>query len=517
MNSYYSAAYMALFLPLTVLMYQLMPQKKRWLVLLAASYLFFYAISGKLVLFILFSSFSIHHIGLWLDHLASLKEPKKVIMQKKRKVLTFAIILHLGLLVGLKYTPFFIANLNQVIDYLGFPLQIHLARYALPIGISFYTLQAVSYMVDVYRGKIQADTNLGRLCLFLAFFPQIMEGPICRYEQTALQLYEGRSVTYHQLTFGLQRILYGTFKKMVIADRLNPLIQTIFANYQDFSGEMILVGAVAFTLQLYMEFSGTMDVVIGSAEIFGIQMPENFRQPFFSRSISEFWKRWHITLGSWFKDYVFYPVAMSKKSKKWTLQARKKIGPIYGPILCGGIALFAVWICNGFWHGTGWNYLFFGIYHFILIFAGSLVLPLSRQLTKKWHIDREHWLFQGIQIGRTFVLVCVGELFFHANGLRAGLAMFWRMLTTFSFTSFTDGTLFNQGVDAHDFVITLFSLILVCVISLLKEREVRIRQSIATKPLPVRWACYYGLILLIVIFGAYGYGYIPVDPMYANF
>ena len=517
MNSYYSVAYMAVFLPLTILAYQLIPVRKRWLVLLAASYFFFYAISGKLVVFVILSSLSIHHFGLWLEHIDHQEETRKIRMKQKRKVLLFAILLHMGLLVVLKYMPFFLSNLNQVAAVMGLSISWSVPRYALPIGLSFYTLQAVSYMVDVYRGQQKADPHLGRICLYLAFFPQIMEGPIARYRQTADQLYAGRAITYTQLTFGIQRILYGFFKKMVIADRLNPLVKAIFTNYTDYAGEMILLGALAFTLQLYMEFSGTMDVVIGTAEIFGIHLPENFRQPFFSKSISEFWKRWHISLGTWFKDYVFYPVAMSSWSKKLTVRARKKIGPLYGPILCSAFALLAVWIGNGFWHGTGWNFLFFGLYHFTLIFLGSLILPVTRKWSAKWRIDRNHWLYQSWQLVRTFILVCIGELFFHANGLWAGLQMFGRILTTTSLASFQDGTLFSQGLDAQDFIIVLLSLGIVLWVSIQKERQVSIRQMIAAKPIPIRWACYYALILMIIIFGAYGYGYIPVDPMYANF
>ena len=186
-----------------------------------------------------------------------------------------------------------------------------------------------------------------------------------------------------------------------------------------------------------------MDVVIGTAEIFGIRLPENFRQPFFSKSISEFWKRWHISLGTWFKDYVFYPLATSSWSKKLTVRARKKIGPHYGPILCSALHFWR----SGSAMVFAWNRLefpLFGFYHFTLIFLGSLILPVTRKWSAKWRIDRNHWLYQSWQLVRTFILVCIGELFFHANGLWAGLQMFGRILTTTSLRSFQDGTLFSQ-------------------------------------------------------------------------
>lgn len=530
MKSYYSLIFGLFFLPVTVIVYQLFPPKKRWIVLLGASYLFFWSISQQLIVYILFSSLSIHHFGLWMESIdnefklkkpyldkAVLKSERQAMMQKKRYVLLMAISLHLGLLIALKYSAFFIRNMNIAFDFFRFPLWIEVPSFLLPIGISFYSLQAISYMCDVYRGTITADRNLGRLALYLTFFPQLMEGPICRYGEMASQLWQGKSVTYGQLTFGMQRILLGLMKKMVIADRLNPLVDEIFKNYQTYSGEIIFVGAVAYTAQLYMEFSGTMDLVIGTAEIFGIRLPENFRQPFFSRSIAEFWRRWHITLGAWFKDYVFYPVSMSQFSKKLTRKARKKAGNYFGPLLAGGIALLAVWIANGFWHGVGWNYLFFGLYHFVLIFTGSLMIPFFKKIHTTFNIDAHHYAYQAMQMIRTVLLVCVGELFFRADGLYAGMQMFKKMVTAFSLTGLQDGTLLNLGLDRHDFMIVLLAGAMMLIIGILKEKNIEIRKALAVRPLPVRWLVYYMLIMAIVVFGAYGSGYIPVNPMYANF
>lgn len=500
------------------------------MVLLAASYLFFWSISGKLLVYIVFSSLSIHHFGLWFSHLnqqlneekmtmdkKAYKTAEKAFNTKKRYILIFAVFVHLGILITLKYAPFFTENINALFQIFDIPLVLPVARYMLPIGISFYTLQAVSYLVDVYRGVIKADDHLGRLALYLAFFPQIMEGPICRYEQTAMPLWQGKSITYEQLTFGLQRILFGLLKKMVIADRLNPLVKEIFVHYESYQGGIIFFGAIAYTIQLYMEFSGTMDVVIGTAEIFGIRLPENFRQPFFSKTISEFWKRWHITLGTWFKDYIFYPVSMSQFSKRLTVKSRKKIGRYYGPLLTGAIALLAVWLCNGFWHGVGWNYIFFGLYHFALIMAGSLLLPFHKRIIGMAKINTKHSVYQGMQIIRTFIFVCIGELFFRADGLRTGLKMFYRMITTFSFDGFSKEMIFSLGIDQHDLMIVMIALMIIFAVSFLKEKNINLRKTIAKKPVPVRWAVYYMLILMIVIFGAYGSGYTPVDPMYAQF
>lgn len=530
MDSYCSPLYFAFFLPVVVAIYAVLPQRHRWKVLLLASWACFWWISGKLLVYLLASTLAVHYLGLWLGSLlterdgqvrAAERSERKAIKAayagKLRGVLVAGILFHLGLLLVLKYAGFFGSNVNNLLSALGLDWSVPELRFALPIGISFYTLQAISYLTDVYRGTIPPDQNLGRLALYMSFFPALMEGPICRYSDTASQLMEGKPVTWHNLTFGMQRILWGLTKKMVVADRLNPLIQEVFSNHQNHTGAAVALAMVCYTCQLYMEFSGTMDVVIGSAEIFGITLPENFRQPFFSHTISEFWTRWHITLGTWFRDYIFYPVSLSGPMKKLTSNARKRLGNHFGPLLASSVALFCVWFSNGLWHGAGWNYIFFGLYHFALILCGSLFEPLTRGLTGKLHIDRQGKPWRAWQLARTVVLVNIGELFFRADSLRAGIGMFRRMVTHFSLAPFLDGRLLQMGVDGKDFVIVGVTMALALGVSLLHERGISVRAWVAARRTPVRWACYYALILFLIIFGAYGAAYSPVDPIYAGF
>ena len=530
MASYCSLLYVGVFLPAVVLCYGILPQRHRSKVLLAASYVFFWSVSGKLVVFLLASSLSLHHCGLWLDTVrqeqgrilaetdkAERKAVRAQYTRQMRRILLFALLLHIGTLLTLKYAAFFSVNLNHLLEAMHLPALLPVPAFVLPIGISFYTLQAAGYLIDVYRGTARADRNLGRLMLFLGFFPQIMEGPICRYGQTAHALWEGRPLTWQGLTFGMQRILFGMMKKIVIADRLNILIKTVFTNHADYDGGIIALAMVCYTCQLYMEFSGTMDVVLGSAEMFGVRLPENFRQPFFSQSIQEFWTRWHITLGTWFKDYIFYPLSMSGPLKKLTSAARRRLGGHFGPLLTGAVALFAVWLCNGLWHGAGWQYIFFGMYHFALILCASLAAPLTQRVTGALPGGRDAAPYRVLRIARTGLLVCVGELFFRADGLRAGLAMFRRMVTGFTTNAFTDGTFLQLGMDKHDFFIVLVAVLAVLAVGVLRERGIPLREGIARRHIALRWTVYYALILFIVIFGAYGVGYVPVDPIYAAF
>ena len=528
--SYWSLSFLVIFLPIVIILYNIIPKKYRWLVLLLSSYSFIWIISNKLIIYVLITTLITFLGGLWINKIQEKrnielekveKEKKKELKQKyvkkQRLVLTFLSLLILGILIVLKYSGFFIENIDNLFKILSIPIELKIPKFLMPVGISFYTLQAISYLIDIYKEKIKADKNLGRIALFISFFPQIMEGPICRYSQTAEKIWKCEKTNYKNLTFGVQRIVFGFAKKTLIVDRVNAFLIEIFDNYGQYNGAIVALGMVIYTLQLYMDFSGTMDVVIGTAQIFGIELPENFKQPFFSKSISDFWTRWHITLGTWFRDYIFYPVSLSNVCKKITTKLRKKIGNYYGPLVASAIALFCVWICNGLWHGAAWSFIFFGMYHFSLILLGKIFSPLFEKTNKLLHINEKHFIYKGFQIVRTTILVCIGELFFRANTLTDGINMFNKMITEFSFNTFVDGSALQLGLDLQDFILIFVVIILIFVISLIKEKGINIRESIANKNIFVRWCLYYALILIIIIFGTYGLGYVPLNPMYANF
>jgi len=525
LTSFFSMHYLMFFLPAALIGYGLTPKRWKKYMLLLESIGFFFLISGALVAWLLLSTLSAWGFGLWLQHIhgkrdaavkaaekAQRKAIRKQFQTKARLIMGLGALLHMGTLLVMKYTGFFLENVNALVG-----TEIPIPSIALPIGISFITLQAYSYLFDVYRGTQEADRNIVRLGLFLSFFPQIVEGPICRYSQTAAQLWETKGITWENLTQGLQRLLYGMLKKLVIADRLNAFIGAVFTLHEELQGGVIALGALCYTIQLYMDFSGAMDAVCGTAQIFGITMPENFRHPFFSRTVSEFWTRWHISLGTWFKDYIFYPVTMSKPMKNLTGAARKKLGNHFGPLTAGAVALFCVWSLNGLWHGAAWSFLFFGMYHFVLILGGSLAEPGAKLLREKLGISQDNKVFRIFQILRTCVLVVIGELFFRAETLTSGLRMFARMFTAPGFSSLNAQLLKSMGIDGKDFLIVGITLVIVFTVSLLQERGIAIRQTLAKKPLALRWLVLYALIFYILIFGAYGVGYVPVNPMYANF
>ena len=270
--NYISFVYLIVFIPLVLLAYKIMPKRYRGLVLLLASYAFFFMVSKKLVVYLMLSTVSIYFIGICLSsckknylekekNADDIKKLKIAFTKRKRRILLIGIVFNIGILVVLKYFNFIASNINPILNLLSSPSLLPELKFALPIGISFYTLQAVSYIVDVYQEKIEADKKLPRLALFMSFFPIIMEGPICRYSDIAEDLYRGEPLKYENVTFGSQRVLWGLFKNIVIADRLNLIVKTIFDNYEKYGGIVVILGAVCYTFQLYMNFSGTIDIL----------------------------------------------------------------------------------------------------------------------------------------------------------------------------------------------------------------------------------------------------------------
>ena len=287
--------------------------------------------------------------------------------------------------------------------------------------------------------------------------------------------------------------------------------------YQRRSRGVLALAAVCYTIQLYMDFSGAMDAVTGIAQILGVTMPENFRRPFFSKTISEFWKRWHIPLGEWLKDYLFYPVTMSKPMQHLTKAARKRLGNQYGPLLAGSVALLCVWLVNGLWHGAAWNYILFGLYHFVVIMVGRFFAPLIKRSNERLKISPDSAPYRIGQIIRSDILIVIGELIFRANGATAGFVMLKKVVTDFTFSAYGRELFTALGVDIGDFVAVGITVAVVFIISLLSEKGVDIRSALREKHPALHYAAILALIIYIVILGAYGPGYTPVDPIYADF
>ena len=330
-----------LFVAASVLVYYIVPHKFQWLVLLCFSYIYYLAGGVRYVGFLLFST-----LITWLIALAVEKTEAKGSHKGARNLLVLGLLLNFGMLGVVKYTNFAIENLNAL-----FHMNLRGMEILLPLGISFYTFQSSGYLLDVYWKRCEAEKNPVKYALFVSFFPQILQGPIGRYSRLAHQLYEPHKFEGKNITRGFERILWGFFKKMILADWAAVFVDAIFDNPDQYSG-LALFGVLFYTVQLYADFSGGMDVVIGIASMFGIELDENFKRPFFSISITDFWHRWHITLGTWMKDYVFYPVTLSRWMSKFGKWGKKVFGKKTGRTLPICLANLIVFFVVGVWHGA---------------------------------------------------------------------------------------------------------------------------------------------------------------------
>lgn len=496
--------------------------------LLAASILFYCFSGPRYLLYVLTSSSltyacarcigKIYSASAESDILsdAKQKERKAKERQKASKILKFYFLIILGIFIILKYFNFLSSSICSALSLFHAESEPVLLKLVLPLGLSYYTFTNIGYILDVYWRKIPAETNWGNFTLFTIYFPHIVQGPIARYGQLAPQFLTEKTFHYEQMTSGLQLMLWGLFKKMVIADRLNIFVSQIYGNYQNYSGVIFIVATILYSIQIYADFSGCMDIVSGISEAFGISLAKNFDHPYFSRSIPEFWRRWHITLGTWFKDYVFYPVSRSELCKKFNKWTRKTWGNIVSRTWSSVIPLVAVWLLTGIWHGAAWKYVAWGLFHGILIIGGTIFASQLQYMTEKFSIQTDSFSWHLFQMIRTFTLCCIGRVFFRAADLKAALSIFRRTFRDFQPWVLFDGSLYTYGLDRPNFILALFSIGILLIVSLMQERF-QLRQAFARQNIIFRWGILYIAIFSIFIFGIYGPGYNASQFIYNQF
>jgi len=524
--NYASVDYLIGFLLSIFLVYSIVPAKARGPVLLGASFVFYWLYSGTLIFLLLAVSTVVYIAGLVLGDIRLMNETalpalprdqKKTYRQPmntaRRTILNTSVIFSIGLLLFIKYYNFFVSTVDAF-SRIGLSTLSWLVQ---PIGISFFTLEAVGYLTDVYHGKIAAEHNWAKLTLFLAFFPQIVEGPIARYSETADALWAGHRIDYDHIVMALELIAWGMLKKKVIADRADIYVRNIFNSYTSYSGTTIAFAGLLYTLQLYADFSGCIDIARGSAELFGVSLPKNFDRPFSSHTVTEFWRRWHMSLGSWLRDYVFIPLSLSKPMMRLHAWSTKHLNAFLGGLLPESAALLVTWFVTGLWHGAAWKYVLYGLYYFLLINAGLLCEPLSRRICEKLKLNRTGKGFGFFQQARTFVLVCTGMLLFRANTASDFFGMMGKIFSDFHISQLLSGAaLMNDGLDVGDYIALGIGLVLVWLSGHLQKKG-SVRQRLMQKPLALQWAVEFGLLFCVIILGAYGTGYLPVDPIYGKF
>lgn len=508
-----------LFIATTFFMYFVVPKKYQWLVLLFFSYAYYFLNSRLLIAVLIAESVFVFIIGKILSSFNKKikeqedKNEKEQLKKKNKTVLSLGVLGVLGILIVLKYSNFVIENMNSLMHG-----NISLLNIALPIGISFYTLQAISYMVDVSKGKYDCDNNLLHFMLYMSYFPQIIQGPIPRYNKLATQLFEEHDYDYERVTHGLQLMFWGIAKKVIIADRIATPVAYIFENYNQFHGLMILFGAICYSVQIYADFSGGIDAIKGISEVFGIYLDDNFRQPYFSKSIEEFWRRWHITLGSWMKDYIFYPLSLSKSLNKLSKKSRKLFGDYIGKRIAPCIAMFVVYLLVGIWHGADWKYIAYGIWNGLFIMSGIMFENIYKNVLSKLKIKDDSKWFNVFRMIRTFLICSVGRLFSRALSLGSAFTMFKLLFTKFFDLSYVNKELFDAlGLNVKNWILLIIMFGIVMIVDYLKEEGINIRESISKKPIYVRWVLYYLLILSILVFGLYGGGYDASTFIYGRF
>lgn len=461
----------AVFLPLIFFLYWYVTQKRlvhQNILIVLASYVFYGWWDWRFLSLILFSTLVDFLVGIGLE---------KQTNPTKRKVLLWtSILINLGFLGFFKYYNFFIDNFITAFTFFGAPLSINSLQIVLPVGISFYTFQTLSYSIDVYHKKLKPTKDFIAFTAFVSFFPQLVAGPIERATNLLPQFYQKREFSYDKAVDGCRQILWGLFKKVVIADNCAVLANRIFDNYESYHGSTLFLAALFFAFQIYGDFSGYSDIAIGTSRLFGISLMQNFAYPYFSRDIAEFWRRWHISLSTWFRDYVYIPLGGNQGT------TAKKINNI-----------FIIFVVSGFWHGANWTFIVWGLLN-ALYFIPLLLLKQNRIHTdiaaKDSILPTIKELFQ---IGSTFLLTLLAWVFFRSASVPHAINY---LSIVFSKSFFSIPQFQHQQLIIIPFI---FLLIIAEWINRNNQHALHLKGWVLPKR--TRWMIYYGLILIIVLYG----------------
>lgn len=475
-----------IFFPIVALIYFLIPQRVRYLWLLAASYYFYMSWNPQYALLIATSTIITWATGYLLENI---KNNNNAAIQKKI-ILIFCLLINLGILFFFKYYNFALSNISTVFHYLGISVQFPTFDVMLPVGISFYTFQAIGYIIDVYRGEIKAEHNLLRYALFISFFPQLVAGPIERSKNLMHQIYETHSFNPQKVRDGLLLMIWGFFEKLVLADRIAILVTAVYEDYNAYTGAQIAVATILFAFQIYCDFAGYSDIAIGAARVMGFELMKNFKSPYFATTVSAFWRNWHISLTSWFRDYVYIPLGGNRCSKwKW----------------CRNLLItFSV---SGLWHGASWSFVIWGGLNGLYQIIGKLTKPYRLMLQRCLGIRTDcasYKIFQGLI---TFALVDFAWLFFRASSLRIAVELLLHSIRQPDLFSLIDpNTLMGIStinMPEKDFYVMLLGLIILLLVDYFRPK-VDLKALLDRQNIVFRYLVYYALIFTVLIWGVYG-------------
>lgn len=506
------------FFLLVAIVYYILPGRFQWIWLLLAS-LYFYIDNSAwyqaLFFFIYVLVNYLLSLGMGEDH------------PRGKKFYLTALIFDITLLAVFKYAAFFYDILIEVFNVLHIDIETEMCRYIIsllkelaPGRISYFALIVIGYISDVYWGKVKVQKNPGKMLLFTSYFPQMTSGPIVQYEDMEGSLFgEKHRFSYERFIFGIERVLWGVFKKLVISERCAVIVNTIYGDYNTYNGLYVPVAAVFFVLQLYTDFSGLMDIVLGFSQSLQIDLPENFDTPFYSENLSEFWRRWHITLGAFLRDYVLFPVQNSKFFKNMRKKFRKKFGKDYEkkfnlPLY---LSLLISWFLIGLWHGGGWNYIFgSGLYMWFMIVLGDLTSPFFVSLADRLHINTGCFSFRLFKRARTAIAFMFGLSFFRAETLRDGFDMWKGAFSGFNPWIFFDRSMYELGLEKGELEICFIGIAMLFIVSLLQQRG-SVREMLARQNYLFRLGVFVVLFVLTFTWGYYGTGFNAADFIYGRF
>ncbi len=490
------------FFPIVAIVYFLIPQRIKYLWLLGASYYFYMSWNPKYALLMLAVTVITYGAGL----LMTVCGRKSGRLGKRLKTVCIfgGIVLLLGILFVFKYYGFAVESVGKVFAIFHISVQMPAFDILLPVGISFYTFQGLGYIIDVYRGETAAEKNFLRYALFLSFFPQLVAGPIERSKNLLNQIYEPHKFDAGRVKDGLLLMGWGFFQKLVIADRIAILVDEVYGNYLSYSGLQLLLATILFAFQIYCDFGGYSDIAVGTARVMGFTLTKNFRSPYCAVTVSEFWRNWHISLTTWFRDYIYIPLGGNRRGR---LRRYRN--------------LLLTFTLSGLWHGAGWNYVIWGGLNGLYQVAGDLTAPLRACLQEKLHIRTECGSYRLFRRLITFAAVDFSWFFFRADGFKIALQMLRH-----GFQNIGLPTFFSQenllGINTmvlseKNFFVMLLSLVLLMWVDNRKRRGVDFKGILARQNIWFRWLVYYGLIFSILIFGIYGPGYDASAFIYFQF
>lgn len=481
-----------IFFPVVLLIHFILPKRMQYIWLLAASYYFYMSWDARYVLLLLFSTAVTYISGIAIEGAGSDKARKAAVAA--------SFVLNIGVLFFFKYVNFAVDSVNFVLSRVNISLPAPAFSFLLPVGISFYTFQALSYTMDVYRKEVRAEKNFFKYALFVSFFPQLVAGPIERSKNLLRQVNETHSFDFERMREGLLIMLWGYFLKLVIADRAAIIVDTVYGNYAEYGGVYLIVASVLFAVQIYCDFAGYSIIAMGAARVLGFALMDNFNCPYLSRSIGEFWRRWHISLSTWFRDYLYIPLGGNRKG-----------------VLRKYVNLLIVFLVSGLWHGAAATYIVWGLVHGLYQVAGGVTKPLRDKLNRIFGMKPDsigHRIVSGLV---TFALVDFAWIFFRAESLGAAVEMIKSMVHIGNISILWTGALYELGVSRWGFRILLLAIVILLLADIMKYKGIQIHKMIIEQELWCRWLCYITALWFVLVFGVWGGTYDAASFIYFQF